>query len=97
MTQGNRMFVVSLFSRDSEACTHAGEERGRQMNRHFPRYTTRSSAGIPSESRLNGDGIEHTSALPGRHLVLDEAVASSEPLRIYVHLLGLFRCPQGSK
>jgi hypothetical protein len=57
------MFVVSLFSRNSEACTHAAEERGRQMNRHFQRYTTRSSAGIPSESRLTGDGIEHAIAL----------------------------------
>ena len=46
------MFVVSPFSRDSEACTHAGEERGPQMNRRFRRYPTRSSAGIPSESRL---------------------------------------------
>jgi hypothetical protein len=44
--------VVGLFSRDSEACTHAAEERGQQENRHFWRYTTRSSAGIPSESRL---------------------------------------------
>jgi hypothetical protein len=64
MTQGNRMFVVSLFSRDSEACTHAEEERGQQMNRHFPRYTTRSSAGVPFESRLNGDGSEPAIALP---------------------------------
>ena len=46
------MLVASLFSRDSEACTHAGEERGQQINRHFRRSTARSSAGVPSESRL---------------------------------------------
>jgi hypothetical protein len=38
------------------------------MNRHFRRYTTRSPAGIPSESRLNGDGIEHAIALPSKRL-----------------------------
>jgi len=45
-----------------------GVARGRQMNRHFRRYTPRSPAGIPSVSGINGDGIEHAIALPSKRL-----------------------------